>query len=150
MQCRLVVFFFYRSFGKNYRSHFKGQAVQEESRNVEFTVRTAPFVVASSCFAIRIVHFEVGTAHPAVSFLSFLPGTVLFDIETTRLSFRIFYVSVGTARSPVCMYVCVCVCVYVCMYVCMYVCFFLGGGRFKVLFAVSNVHIVSSVLYSLL
>jgi hypothetical protein len=119
MQCRLVVC--YRSFGTKYRSHFKGQAVQEESRNVEFTVRTAIFVVTGSCFAIRIVHFEVGTAHSPVSTLSFLPGRGLFVIETTILSLRILYVSVGTARSPVYMYVC----------------FFLG----KVLFAVSNVHI---------
>ena len=103
MQCRLVVC--YRSFGTNYRSHFKGQAVQKESRNVEFTVRTAPFIVASSCFAVGIVHFEVGTAHCARSTLSFLPGTVFFAMETTRLSFRIFYVSVGTASSSVCMYV---------------------------------------------
>jgi hypothetical protein len=121
MQCRLVVC--YRCFGTNYRSIFKGQAVQEESRNVELTVRTAPFVVASSSFAIRIVNFEVGTTHSAVSTLSFLPGTGLFAIETTIWSLRILYVSVGTARSAVCKYVCM----------------LWGGGG--VLFAVSNVHI---------
>jgi hypothetical protein len=85
-------------------SHIKGQAVQEESRNVEFTVRTARFVVASLCFASRIVHFEVGIAHSAVSTLSFLPGTVLYGIETVRLSLRILFLYVGTARSPVGMY----------------------------------------------
>lgn len=40
MQYRLVDC--YRNFGTKYRSRFKGQAVEEESRNVTFTVRTAP------------------------------------------------------------------------------------------------------------
>jgi hypothetical protein len=98
MQCRPVVS--YRSLGTYCRSHFKGQSVQAESRNVSFTVRNARFVVASLFFAVGIARSEVCTALSAVRTLIFLPGAALFAIEPKRLPLRVLYFS---ASSPLCM-----------------------------------------------
>jgi len=58
MQCRLVVC--YQSFVTTYRSHFKREAVKEESRNVEFTVMTAPLLspfysLLSELYSLKLV-----------------------------------------------------------------------------------------------